>query len=294
MKITLADSLGWCFGVRDAVALAMGSEHRNELTVLGELVHNPVVLAELEEAGIRTVSSPDEPAATHLVMITAHGAAHRTIAALKERGHEVLDATCPLVAHAHRSLLRLVADGYFPVVIGRADHVEVRGLVGDLDEYAVVLRREDLPRLAGRQRLGVIAQTTQPLEQVLELVRAIRAAYPEAEVRFVDTVCRPTKERQLAARRLAAQADVMVVIGGRHSNNTAQLTRACEAEGAVTYQVESAAELRPEWFRAGDHVGITAGTSTPDDTIDSVVNALRRIASSEGCPRTGSREAVLA
>jgi 4-hydroxy-3-methylbut-2-en-1-yl diphosphate reductase len=189
----------------------------------------------------------------------------------------VMEATCPLVRHAHRMLDRLVAAGYYPVVIGRPDHVEVRGLVRDLSECAVVQSPEEIPQLAGRSRIGVVSQTTQPLEFVLEMVDRIRAAFPDAEVKFRDTVCQPTKDRQLAARRLATECDVVVVVGGRNSNNTRQLARSCEAEGARAYQVERPDDLRPEWLSGARTVGLTAGTSTPDETIEAVRAALEQI-----------------
>jgi 4-hydroxy-3-methylbut-2-en-1-yl diphosphate reductase len=278
MKVMRADSLGMCFGVRDAIAMALSSPHRSDLTILGELVHNTEILRRLREAGVRSVPSVDAPVETSRVMITAHGAATTVIERLRARGLHVEEATCPLVTHAHRRLQRLVAQGYFPVVIGNPQHVEVRGLVGDLDEYAVIASEAEVPRLAGRPRLGVVSQTTQPLEFVLQIVDRVRAAFPEAEVRFVDTVCQPTKERQSAARRLAALCPVVIVIGGRNSNNTRQLVRTCEAEGARAYQVESAADLRPEWFIDTESVGLTAGTSTPDEVIQEVHDALLRCA----------------
>lgn len=274
MNVTLAESYGMCFGVRDAVERALRSPHGTQLTVLGELVHNPDVLARLRSAGVRSVPSLDDPVETRRVMITAHGASQRAIRALRERGLEVEEATCPLVTHAHRMLHRLAARGYFPVVIGRPDHVEVRGLVGDLDDYAVIAGPDQVFRLAGKPRLGVVSQTTQPLVYVLSVVDRIRAAFPNAEVRFVDTVCRPTKERQSAARRLAKECEVVIVVGGRSSNNTRQLLRACEAAGARAYQVESAAGLRAEWIAGVERVGLTAGTSTPDETIEETRRAL--------------------
>jgi 4-hydroxy-3-methylbut-2-enyl diphosphate reductase len=277
MQIVMADSLGMCFGVRDAVALALSHPRRSELTVLGELVHNPEVLRRLREAGVRSVPALDAPVTTPVALVTAHGASQRAIEGLRRRGLEVIEATCPLVRHAHRSLLRLVDAGYFPVVIGRPDHVEVQGLIGDLDECAVIQTLADIPQLAGHAKIGVISQTTQPLSFVLEMVDAIRAAFPEAEVRFRDTVCQPTKDRQTAARRLAAECEVVVVVGGRNSNNTRQLLRTCEAEGAFAYQVERAADLRPEWFAGVERVGLTAGTSTPDETIESVRQELLHI-----------------
>jgi 4-hydroxy-3-methylbut-2-enyl diphosphate reductase len=283
MKVMRADSLGMCFGVRDAIAMALSSPHGSDLTILGELVHNTEILRRLREAGVRSVPSVDAPVETSRVMITAHGAATTVIERLRARGLHVEEATCPLVTHAHRRLQRLAAQGYFPVVIGNPQHVEVRGLVGDLDEYAVISSEADVPRLAGRPRLGVVSQTTQPLEFVLQIVDRVRAAFPEAEVRFVDTVCQPTKERQSAARRLASLCPVVIVIGGRNSNNTRQLVRTCAMEGARAYQVESAADLRPEWFIDIDIVGLTAGTSTPDEVIQEVHDALLRFAELAKC-----------
>jgi len=277
MNVLLAESLGMCFGVRDAIDHALSSPHRTELTILGELVHNTEVLRRLREAGVRSVASVDAPVATARVMITAHGAAHRVMDDLRARGLHVEEATCPLVAHAHRSLQRLVANGYFPVVIGNPHHVGVRGLVGDLDAYEVVSHEDEIARLAGRPRLGVVSQTTQPIDFVLRMVDRIRAAFPQAEVRFIDTVCQPTKERQKAARRLASRCPVVIVIGGRNSNNTRQLVRTCEAEGARAYQVETAADLRPEWLAGVDTVGLTAGTSTPDEVIEEVRRALQQL-----------------
>lgn len=274
MQVVLADSFGMCFGVRDALKLALEHPHRQDLTILGELVHNSEVLRRLRDAGVRSAPTLDAPVETRRVMITAHGASDRAIQELRERGLEVEQATCPLVRHAHRMLQRLVRQGYYPVVLGRPDHVEVRGLVGDLDPYTVVQHPEEIHSLAGHARIGVVSQTTQPLDWVLEMVDRIRAAYPDAEVRFADTVCQPTKDRQQAARRLAASCQVVVVVGGRGSNNTRQLVRTCEAEGARVYHVERAAEVRPEWLRGAESVGLTAGTSTPDETIQEVREAL--------------------
>jgi 4-hydroxy-3-methylbut-2-enyl diphosphate reductase len=288
MRVVLAESMGMCFGVRDAVQMALQSPHRSELTILGELVHNTEVLRRLREAGVRSVESVDAPVETPRVMITAHGAAGRVIEALRARGLEVEEATCPLVAHAHRSLQRLVAQGYFPVVIGNPSHVEVRGLVGDLDEYAIVPDAAAIFCLAGRQRLGIVSQTTQPVEFVREIVAQIRAAFPEAEIRCQDTVCQPTKERQEAARRLAATCDAVVVVGGRNSNNTRQLVRTIEAHGTPAYQVEGPDDLRPEWWAGAGSVGLTAGTSTPDEVIEAVHQALLRFADGAG-ERGGSQ-----
>lgn len=274
MKILRASHLGMCFGVRDAIQLATRAAREQPLTVLGQLVHNETVLARLRAAGIRLADSPGD-ISTAAVMITAHGAADRTRAALKDRGLQVLEATCPLVQLAHHAVLRLARAGYHPVIVGRRDHVEVRGLTGDLDEFDVVLTEAEIDQLAARPRFGVAAQTTQPIARVRALVDRLRRRFPASEVKFVDTVCRPTKERQAAAEELARVCDVVVVIGGAHSNNTRELAATCARHGARAYHVQDAADLRREWFGEAAVVGLTAGTSTPDAIIDAVEQRLR-------------------
>ena len=191
----------------------------------------------------------------------------------------VLEATCPLVHAAHRSLAMLVREGFHPVIIGKRDHVEVRGMTEDLAEFDVVLGEEDVASLRERPRFGVISQTTQPIDWVRQLVRLIQERFPQSEVRFVDTVCQPTKQRQNAAVELAQKCGVVVVIGGAHSNNTHELVKTCSRFCPRVHHVQTAADLREEWFRADDIVGITAGTSTPDNVIAAVESKLRQIAS---------------
>jgi len=266
MKIIKAEHLGMCFGVRDAIALAVNTARREPLTVLGDLVHNETVLADLRERDIRFARQPDD-VTTRTVMITAHGASERAVAQARGRGLNVLQATCPLVHFAHRALAQLVAEGFHPVIIGQRDHVEVRGLTGDLAEFDVILSGEDVAGLLRHPRLGIVAQTTQPVERVHHLTDLIRRRFPGSEVRLRDTVCQPTKQRQQAAIALAQRADVVIVIGGRHSNNTRELVQTCARHCARVYHVQTAGDLRPEWFQADDTVGITAGTSTPDGVI---------------------------
>jgi 4-hydroxy-3-methylbut-2-enyl diphosphate reductase len=282
MRVRVAEHLGMCFGVRDAIDLALGLARRQPVTILGDLVHNPDVVARMDAAGAaraRRREDVDTPA----VLLTAHGTSDRVKLRLREEGLEVHDATCPLVTRVHLAAKRLVAEGRHLVVIGQPDHVEVRGLVGDFDDYTVVGREADLEQLAGRlrrdpcARMGVVAQTTQPLERVLGLVAALRRRYPDADVRFIDTVCQPTKDRQEALRRLAEGTDVVVVVGGPDSNNSRKLAELARSLGRPAYQVAGASELRPEWFAGCDTVGLTAGTSTPDDVIESVRAWLERL-----------------
>jgi 4-hydroxy-3-methylbut-2-enyl diphosphate reductase len=277
MKIIRAAHLGMCFGVRDAIALAKESSQARPLTILGELAHNPSVVADLKTAGL-LMEDRVANVTTAAVMITAHGASEKQMARLRQRGLDVLEATCPLVHHAHQMVRQLVAQNFYPVIIGQREHVEVRGLTEDLAEFDVVLTPQDVEQLAQRPRFGVAAQTTQPIDKVRAMVDLIRRRFPASEVRFVDTVCQPTKLRQSAALELARQSDVVIVIGGANSNNTRELVAACRRVCAAVYHVQQAGDLRAEWLEGAQTVGITAGTSSPDWIIAEVESRLEVLA----------------
>ena len=280
MKIILAEHFGMCFGVRDAITEAERLAGAGPLTILGELVHNPLVRERLSARGVREADLNDRATATTpQVMITAHGASDAQRRGWREAGFQLADGTCPLVHRAHGQLGTLVHLGYFPLVIGKAGHVEVRGLIGDFPQAMVLGSVEDVARLpADVARFGVISQTTQPIEHVYRIVDALRAARPDAEVKFCDTVCQPTKNRQTALQKLLAICDTVVVVGGHHSNNTHQLVEAARAAGRRALHVERPEELRLNWFEGAENVGLTAGTSTLKETVAAVHERLLRIA----------------
>ncbi len=277
MKTLRATHLGMCFGVRDAIALARRTSAQDSVTVLGPLVHNQSVVNELRREGVQFADSV-EGIRTGTILITAHGASDQRIATATATGRRVIEATCPLVNHAHRELRMLLAAGYHPVVIGKRGHVEVNGLTEDLAECDIVLAEADVAQLKERPKFGVIAQTTQPVERVQHLTGLMRQRFPKSEVLLRDTVCRPTKDRQTAAVELARHSDVVLVIGGAHSNNTHELVATCRQYCARVHHIQSVADLHEGWFQPDDTVGITAGTSTPDGIIDEVERELRAIA----------------
>lgn len=283
----MADHLGMCFGVRDAVDLALRLTEQGPLTVLGDLVHNPDVVAQIDAAGAVRAQHPHE-VGTRALLLTAHGTSSAVRQQLRAQGHQVHDATCPLVRRAHLALGRLVAEGRHPVIVGQASHVEVRGLVGDLANFTVVLTEDDLAALerpvAAGMGLGIVAQTTQPIETVLALVDALRQRFPTADARFIDTVCQPTKDRQDALRRLAAQAEAVVVVGGPDSNNSRQLSELARRLGRPSFQVAGVGDLRPDWFRGMRVIGLTAGTSTPDSIIAEVRQWLESLPDERSSP----------
>lgn len=278
MNIHTATHYGMCFGVREALRRAHHAAAAGPVTILGALVHNPVVQQHLATLGVREGRLEDRSsAATPAVMITAHGASDRDRAAWRDAGYQVSDTTCPLVHKAHTALATLVAAGYQPVVIGQRGHVEVKGLTGDFPHAVVIEDERCFSLLPSAASYGVVSQTTQPIDRVRRLVEALRAHCAGAEVLFRDTVCQPTKDRQRALDDLCAKCDVVVVIGGRHSNNTRQLAESARERGVTAYQIETAADLQPQWFSRCKDAGVTAGTSTLDETVRDVVQRLREM-----------------
>ena len=300
MRVTVAKAIGTCFGVQDAIDLALDPRYRENLTIIGQLVHNPQTVARLRENRVNLVDSIDALDAsvitTKNVMITAHGAANSVRTIAESSGFRVIDASCPLVLRVHKAIAGYVRQGYHPVVIGQATHVEVRGIVGDLEDFTVIGKPEEIVKLEGRERIGIVSQTTQQIDFVRSLVDQIKATYPEMIVTFSDTVCQPTKDRQVAVRELAAEVDLMIVIGGHNSSNTKKLKLVCDELGVKAHHIERAAELQLDWFGGHDHVGITAGTSTPYEVIDEVYHAILAIPgvdaqSSSGLPEKKPKNA---
>ncbi|TDU70610.1 4-hydroxy-3-methylbut-2-enyl diphosphate reductase [Prosthecobacter fusiformis] len=278
MIIHLAQHYGMCFGVRDALRATHSAASQEPVTILGQLVHNPVVDAHLATLGVRRGNLEKmDSSSTRRVIITAHGASDAHRQRWQQAGHQITDTSCPLVKKAHHALGALVEEGYHPVVIGQRQHVEVQGLIGDHPQASVLLTAEDACCIPAHSRLGVISQTTQPLDHVLRVVEAIKRHHHRSEVRFMDTVCRPTKQRQTALEDLAKTCDLIIVIGGRNSNNTRQLTEKARSLGVLAEQIETPDELRAEWFRQVAHVGVTAGTSTLDETVRAVMDRLQNI-----------------
>ncbi len=278
MRVIRAEEMGMCFGVKDALHTARSVPDPLQVTIHGELVHNPNVIAELREAGFQ--QSPEDhrraPARTPLVLITAHGVSNAERRRLATAHTGLIDTTCPLVNRVHDAALALQAEGRHVLLIGTPGHVEVRGIVGDLAHCDVVADASEVKGY-GHRRLGVVCQTTMPPEVVADVCARIRRDNSRADIRVIDTVCQPTRLRQRALLELVGQVHAVVVVGGRRSNNTRRLLQLCHDQRMPALQVESADELDPAWFGDTRTVGLTAGTSTLDDTIDEVQRALEQI-----------------
>ena len=282
MKVSLASALGTCFGVEDAINMAMTPEFGANLTIVGQLVHNPQINESLKKNGVSLVNDIDaiDQIKTKKVMITAHGAAQKTKDKLEGAGFTVYDASCPLVMRVHKTIQSMVTKGYFPVVIGQQDHVEVKGIVGDLENYLVISGERDIKKIkiAGKRKLGIVSQTTLQVEKVEHLIGKIRGEDYVDEVYFVNTICQQTRDRQVAVRDLAEQVDLMIVIGGYNSSNTKKLVQVCNEKNIEAHHIESFSQLEKNWFYDKKHVGITAGTSTPEHVINETHKAILQIA----------------
>ena len=276
MEIVLADAAGFCFGVKRALDLTNKtlSEVNSAVPIhtLGPLIHNPQVVAQLQDKGVGVMEQPDDTG-SGVVIVRSHGVAPKVMEELDELGYEVVDATCPFVQRAMRWAKQLRDEGYQVIIVGDRFHPEVQAIMGYADETAhVVSTPQEIQELPIASRVGIIAQTTQSVSNfkacVNELVGKVK------DLKAFDTICTATEQRQTSATKLAAKVDVMVVIGGRNSANTKRLAELCQEQGTVTYHIETPEELQSQWFADVQRAGVTAGASTPDWLIEGVLTRM--------------------
>jgi len=279
MQIERARELGLCFGVRRAVdMLREAALQHGSLETLGPLAHNRVLLSELEALGVRTVASPDELTGP-VVVISAHGVAPDVTRLLHERGFTVIDTTCPNVARAQHIAADMASEGLTIVIFGDVHHTEVRGLLGWAGARSIATRDAhsllDLRTSPASAGIGIISQTTQRDEEFVSFVQTVcaRLMTTGREMRIVNTLCDATRRRQAAAAELARTVDAMIVIGGRNSANTQRLAETCSAI-VETFLVESVQEIDVQRLRGKARLGLTAGASTPDSSIEQVERLL--------------------
>ena len=278
VKVVLAKNAGACYGVQRALDLALeASGNSDSVRTLGPLIHNPGVVRDLESRGVRVANDLDE-AAGSTVIIRSHGVTPDVYEDIKQRGLEYVDATCPHVARAQKAAAQLALDGCRVIVVGEAGHPEVEGLRAYARREGlkvdVVSSPEDVPEDL-RAPIGVVVQTTQRRENLDAVVAAIKEQGIEPVVK--NTICSATRLRQDAAAELAGTVDAMVVIGGRNSSNTTRLAEICMATCPRTHHIESVEEIDAGWFDGCSVVGVTAGASTPENQIESVVNYLQEL-----------------
>lgn len=293
MRIEVARYAGVCYGVERALKLAEEAAGRGiDVHTLGPLIHNPQAVQALRERGVEVAGCLDEVSEGTLV-IRSHGVDPAIIREARDKGLDVVDATCPFVTAAHKCAEDLITKGYSVIVVGEAAHPEVEGILAHAKGHALVVEEAaDLPDKPPSKRIGVVVQTTQSLARLNEVVSALLPKV--SELRVCNTICSATGQRQQAADELARSMDVMVVVGGHNSGNTNRLAEICRKVNARVHHVETAEELRPEFFHGAETVGVTAGASTPDAQIGGVIDAVRGfgeatgqavvVEASAGCP----------
>jgi small subunit ribosomal protein S1 len=275
-RVITADHAGSCPGVQRALRMTEHALQGGPLISFGPLIHNRQVVERLEREGLRQIESLDEAEPGVRLLIRTHGVSASVLREARARGMEIIDATCPFVSRVHECARELEQAGYEVLVIGEPDHPEVLGITGSVAGRCRALdepeEAERLPRMA---RVGCVAQTTQTVENYRAIVGILAAR--SGEIRAYNTLCDATAKRQEAARRLARQADVVLVVGGRHSANTRRLAQICEQAGARTYHIETCDEVCEEWLRGAEVIGVTAGASTPDTEIEAVLARTREL-----------------
>jgi len=277
VTIEIAPEYGFCFGVRRAIKLVKeANKNYGKVVTLGPIVHNQQVVKQLSETGIEVVDSPEQGKGI-AVAVTAHGASPQLLQSIIDSGNIIVDTTCPIVKSAQKAAKKLAQDGYLVIIFGESDHPEVKGLLGCAGENAIAtLDSRQVVRMDLNKKVGILSQTTQNKEKFLDFVNQVTTGVLQAirELRIINSICDETEKRQDAALELAQRSDCVLVVGGRNSANTKRLAEICAAL-VETHLIETAAEIKAVWFNGKKHIGITAGTSTPDSSIEEVVENVR-------------------
>ena len=278
MRIHVARHAGICYGVERALKLANEAAGQGRpVRTLGPLIHNPQAVEALHARGIELAACLED-ADDGTLVIRTHGVDPAIIAAARDKGLDVVDATCPFVSAAHECAAQLAEAGYFVVIVGEPDHPEVEGILAYTGSDAIVVEEVgDVPERLPKRKVGVVVQTTQSMSRLTDIVAALLPRV--SELRVCNTICSATSKRQASAEELAASVDVMVVVGGHNSGNTTRLAEICRAVNPRTYHVETAEELDSEWFLGATDVGVTAGASTPGEQMRGVIEAIEALGS---------------
>lgn len=276
-QIIIAEEAGACYGVERALELVLSASESVEgpLHTLGPLIHNPLVVKDLEKRGVTVVEDASEVEPGSTLVLRTHGVTPKVKDAALSAGAKVIDATCPFVMRAHRAAERLERDGYQVLIVGEAGHPEVEGTLGHAESAVVVGSPEEASRLELSKKVGIVVQTTQSKENLLGVISALVGR--TEELRLIDTICEATSGHQGACERLSKRVDVMIVIGGRNSANTTHLADIARKNCPRTHHIEHDDELEPSWFDGAELIGVTAGASTPARQIESVRSRIQAI-----------------
>jgi len=276
MKILLAKDAGYCFGVRDAVNLAyQTAKKEGEVFMLGDIVHNENVVKELEESGVKVVKNLDGVPENKPILFRAHGTVPNIWKESKKRVMDVVDATCPLVTEIHEEVKQLDAEDRKIIIIGDHGHDEVNGIKEQVKDALVVSNPKEAMQLRKMKKAGIVSQSTQMIENVQEIINILMTKV--FDLRFVNTICFPTRRNHEQIKNLSEICDIMIVIGSFTSANSKRLTELAKMRNERTFQVTCAEDLDIDWFQQSDTVGISAGASTPDNIINEVLEEIKSI-----------------
>ncbi len=274
MKLIIAKDAGYCFGVRDAVHLAYETANQDgDLYMLGHIVHNENVVKDLDDAGAKVIRKLNDVPDGKPIMFRAHGTATTVWGDAQKKDMNIIDATCPLVKEIHDEVIKLEKEGRQIIIIGDHGHDEVIGIASQVKEPIIVSTPDEANQLRKMKKAGVVSQSTQTIENVQDIINILMTKV--FDLRFVNTICFPTKRNQQQLKDLSEKCDVIVVIGSFTSANSKRLTQLAEERNDRSYQVTCTDDLNPEWFNDSDVVGITAGASTPDNIIEDVTAKIK-------------------
>ena len=277
MKIILAKDAGYCFGVRDAVNSAYDtSKEYGEVYMLGDIVHNESVVEDLEKNGVKVVSNLNQVPDDKPVLFRAHGTAKEVWKDAEKNKMNIIDATCPLVHEIHKEVKQLDKEGRKIIIIGDHGHDEVIGIASQVQDAIIISTVEEAEKLKKTKKAGIVSQSTQTIENVQDIINILMTKV--FDLRFVNTICFPTKRNQEQIKELSEIVDLMIIIGSFTSANSKRLTQLSLERNKNTYQVNNATEIDVSWFKKNiNSVGISAGASTPDRIIDSVVKKVKDV-----------------
>jgi 4-hydroxy-3-methylbut-2-enyl diphosphate reductase len=278
LKVIVASEAGYCYGVERALKMVKKALEDGKIPIytLGPLIHNPQVVSDLSKKGVTPVSSLDEVEKGYVV-IRSHGVPPDVLEKAKLKGIKIIDATCPFVKKAQEKASLLSSEGYLVVIIGEKRHPEVIGLLGYAGGNSLVLENpEDIPfEILKREKIGVVVQTTQSEEKLFDIINKLIPF--SGELRVFNTICNATQKRQEAARKLAQEVDVMIIVGGKNSANTTRLYQISKRINPRSFHIETAEEIKEEWFDRAETVGLTAGASTPRYLLNEVEKRVESI-----------------
>lgn len=284
MRINLAKSAGFCFGVKRALDIAIKTaKEKNKVVMLGDIVHNEQVVNKIMRSGIKKISKLI-PTKNRVLLIRAHGEPLSVFNAALKLGYKIIDATCPMVKEIHKIAGNMEKKGYKIIIIGDKKHDEVRGISGQLKEKSLAIEKAGnmpVPKIKLIRKACVLVQSTQNLDNALKIVKLLKKYIPE--LKFFNTICRPTQIKQAEIKNMPKENDCMIIIGSKKSANTKRLYEISRRLNKKSWWVNSKKELKPAWFKNAKNVGITAGASTPQETINEIILYLTSLSDQRLC-----------